>query len=177
MLAMVMRTDIRAVRSLTVAIQCVLILAPIASGQVAPVPVQPAQQAAPAKEEPPGRIEGSVANAISGEPIKRATIVFMPAENRPDANFYSASTDAAGKFVVPRIAPGRYRASADRTGFVRTEYGAKGSSRMGTTITVASGQEMKNIDLLLQPHAVIAGRQAGSPTRRASRSRTLTFRR
>jgi protocatechuate 3,4-dioxygenase beta subunit len=41
---------------------------------------------------------------------------------------------------------------------VRNEFGARGKSRMGATITLAPGQDMKQVDFRLGPHAVITGR-------------------
>jgi protocatechuate 3,4-dioxygenase beta subunit len=111
-----------------------------------------------AKQEPPASVEGRVVNLATGEPLKRANVVLMPAEPRPDHTPYSTATDAAGAFAVTGIPPGKYRLWAERTGYVRTEYGARGASRMGATITLGPGQAMKEVAFRLQPHAVITGR-------------------
>jgi hypothetical protein len=121
-------------------------------------PQQQSQSPQPAKQEPPGHMEGSVVNAVSGEPLKRANVMLMPAEGRPDSNTYTGSTDASGRFSIPNIVPGTYRLWAERNGYVRTSYGARGFSRMGSTISVMPGQEVKQIEFRLPPHAVIAGR-------------------
>src|SRR5450432_4318230 len=96
------------------------------------------------KEDPPGRIEGQVVNAITGEPLKKASLILSPMQPRGgDITPSSAMTDATGHFTISNITPGTYRLSAERTGFVRADYGATGPMRGGTTITVSSGQEFK----------------------------------
>jgi hypothetical protein len=119
---------------------------------------QDQQPTPPAKQLPPARIEGTVVNAATGEPLKRANVTLMPADGRADANAYHSSTDAAGRFSVVNIPPGNYRLWAVRTGYVRTEYGSKAHWRPGSTIAIAPGQELSKLDMRLEPHGVIAGR-------------------
>jgi 5-hydroxyisourate hydrolase-like protein (transthyretin family) len=104
-----------------------------------------------------GSIEGQVLNASTGEPLRKAQVMLRRAEARPEQPV-GASTDAGGKFLLTNIEPGRYRVTADRTGFVRSEYGARVSSMPGMTITVAPGQAVKGVEIKLMPHAVISGR-------------------
>jgi hypothetical protein len=129
--------------------------------------IQPAQQPPnpggpnnePVKEQPPASIEGQIVNAVTGEPIKRATLVLVPANQpRPDNAPSSTTSDANGRFAMSNIAPGSYMLSADRTGYVRTNYGARGPMRPGTAITLSPSQELKEIMFRLQPHAVLSGR-------------------
>jgi len=67
-------------------------------------------------------------------------------------------TDACGNFAINGIEPGKYRLSASRTGFVPTQYGARGLSRRGTTLSLQPGKHLKDLAVRLTPHAVIAGR-------------------
>ena len=182
------------VRSL---LSVIFLLSFVAGAQVAPIAVdpttgtvrgtvsnnagverqEPRQQPQPAKQEPPGRLEGTVSNVASGEPLKRANVVLMPAEGRPDGS-YSTSTDAAGRFAFESVAPGTYRLWADRTGYVRSEYGSKTQGRLGSTISVSPAQEISKLDIRLQPHAVIAGRvtdEEGEPLANVQ-VQTLMFR-
>ena len=71
---------------------------------------------------------------------------------------YAATTDAEGKFRIEGVEPGMYRMMAERQGFVRREYGARKNSMMGSTITVTSGQELKELNIDMIPQAVIIGR-------------------
>ena len=106
----------------------------------------------------PAKISGRVTNAATGEPLKRVNIIAQPAEPGPDSVPSSTTTDAEGKFAMAELPAGKYRLSADRAGFVRNEFGARGKNRMGTTITLTPGQDMKQVDFRLEPHAVITGR-------------------
>ena len=158
----------------------IFLLTFVAAGQVTPIAVNAGnepQQAQSAKQEPPGLIEGTVSNVATGEPLKRANVVLVPAEGRPDGA-HSVSTDVAGRFAIANVSPGTYRIWADRTGFVRTEYGSKAPGRSGSTITVSPGQEIRKLDIRLQPHAVVAGRvtdEEGEPLAHVQ-VQTLMFR-
>ena len=137
----------------------VFAIAHVAIAQNPPVPVPvPRQSAEPAKQEPPAKLQGRVTNAATGEPLKRANIMLMATEPRPDYTPYSTSTDAAGNFAMAEIVPGKYRLWADRTGYVRQEYGARGATTVGATLTIAPGQELSKVEFRLQPHAVVTGR-------------------
>lgn len=130
-------------------------------GQRAPVGVpvpgnQPGAQ--PEKEQTPASIEGQVVNGITGEPIKRVNLMLMGAPPRPEASSYSATTDASGNFTMSNIPPGTYQLSAEKTGYVRGNYGARGAMRPGSSLTLSAGQTLKQVSFRLQPHAVISGR-------------------
>jgi hypothetical protein len=70
----------------------------------------------------------------------------------------AVSTNSAGRFVFLNVEPGQYRLIATRSGFVRTEYGQRSLNRPGLPITVASGQNVREILLGLIPAGTIAGR-------------------
>jgi hypothetical protein len=143
-----------------------------------PQPPQARQMAGAAKPEPPAKLQGRITNATTGEPLKRASIMLMPAEPRPDSTPYSTSSDASGAFAMSDIVPGKYRLWAERTGYVRQEYGARGSNLMGSTISVGPGQELAKLEFRLQPHAVIAGRvtdEDGEPLSNVQ-VQTMTYR-
>jgi hypothetical protein len=115
--------------------------------------------AEPPKEQPPASIEGQVVNAVTGEPIKRASLILIPANQpRPDSSPFMTTSDANGHFAMTNITPGSYMLNAERTGYVRASYGARGPMLPGTAITLAPSQSLKEIAFRLQPHAVISGR-------------------
>ena len=118
----------------------------------------PPPAAAPSQSKEPAKLSGTITNATTGEPIKRANIMIMPAEPGPESTPSAITSDAEGKFSIIDLAPGRYRLWAERTGFVRSQYGARGADRMGSIITLAPGQDMKQVDFRLEPHAVVTGR-------------------
>ena len=71
-----------------------------------------AQQAARPKQ-PPAKaescsIEGQVVNAVTGEPLTKATIDLWPVANGQELR-YDAVTTAGGRFVIRDIESGQYR--------------------------------------------------------------------
>lgn len=128
---------------------------PIQPAPNQPGPNQPTQ---PAEPKEPAKISGKVTNSTTGQPLKRASVTMYPAEPGPDMVPLTTVTDAEGVFAMAEIPPGKYRLSVERTGFVRAEFGARGKSRMGTTITLVPGQDMRQVNAALEPHAVITGR-------------------
>ena len=146
-----------------------------------------AQGPAPTTPAPPTAedlcsIQGAVLNAVTGEPLKKATLNLMRTDMAPDVmsmpSSYSTSTDSAGKFAMKDIEPGKYRLSVNRNGFVAANYGARGPMRPGTTLSLVRGQSLKEVTFRLTPHGVIAGRifdEDGEPVPYA-RIQLLTYR-
>ena len=71
---------------------------------------------------------------------------------------YSASTSTDGRFLLDKIPPGKYRLAANRSGYVRYEFGARGPNRRGLDVTIGAGQKMAQIMMPLSPAATITGR-------------------
>lgn len=113
--------------------------AQVVSTQITPLPAGIPNAAKPEEKKEPAKLEGQVSNAITGERIKRVNIILMPAEPQRGTDFVplSTMTDAEGKFAMTEIPPGKYRLWAERTAFVRTEYGARGANQMGATINLS----------------------------------------
>jgi hypothetical protein len=127
-------------------------------------PVAPATQ-----PNPLCGIEGQVTNIATGAPVKKAELVVLRIEPEPQIN-YSATSDANGKFALQGLEPGKYRLSVSANGFVDASYGARGSNRRGTTLSLDAGELLKDVNPKLTPHGVIAGRivdEDGDPVVRA----------
>ena len=119
-------------------------------------------QQSPTKLEDLCTVEGSVFNAATGAPLKKAAVVVNRTDVQPNLNTpppsYSTTTDATGKFAMKDIEPGKYRMMVTRNGFVSMTYGARGPNRPGTTLTLERAQKMKDVNFRLTPHGVVAGR-------------------
>jgi len=121
-------------------------------------PGRRAPQAQTYKPEELCKLDGVVKHAVTGEPVRKASLVLMPIDTRNSPVPNTTVTDAEGKFSMKDIEPGQYRFTASKAGFVQTSYGATPANRQGTTLTLAKGQSAKDIEFRLQPHAVITGR-------------------
>jgi hypothetical protein len=89
-------------------------------------------------------------------PLKSARVELGNAEDYSHA--YAATTDEGGRFALKGVGPGRYRLSVSRNGFVNQEYGQKTPNDPGSILTLAPGQQVKDLLFRLIPWSVIAGR-------------------
>ena len=106
-------------------------------------------------------IEGQVTNLATGAPLRKVELTLRGTERGTAGampNTYTAASDAGGNFSIKDVEPGKYRLSAQRTGFVNSQYGSRGPMRGGTTLTLGTGQRLKDLSLRLTPQAVITGR-------------------
>ncbi|HYI97058.1 MAG TPA: carboxypeptidase-like regulatory domain-containing protein, partial [Bryobacteraceae bacterium] len=128
------------------------------------LPMAFSQQAQAPAEKKPAALAGRIVNSKTSEPVRRVNVTLRPmgppgmagsmsfGPMAPAAP-YAATTDAEGKFRIEGVEPGMYRMMAEKQGFVRKEYGARKNSMMGSTITVTSGQELKELNIDLIPQA------------------------
>jgi protocatechuate 3,4-dioxygenase beta subunit len=100
-------------------------------------------------------VSGLVTKDPSGEPVRKA-LVELIAENQAEGGDYTAVTGADGTFRVEGIIPGRYRLFAERTGYLEVDKHRPRSE--GRVLTLAAGQEMKDLLIRLQASAVVEGR-------------------
>jgi protocatechuate 3,4-dioxygenase beta subunit len=106
-------------------------------------------------------VTGQVTNASTGEPVRRALVALRRVDTSPGVTnvqvTQSGTTDAAGRFALTGIEPGKYRLSAEHNGFLNTQYGARGPNKPGTLLTLEPGQKSSDLALRLTPHGVITG--------------------
>jgi protocatechuate 3,4-dioxygenase beta subunit len=107
------------------------------------------------KKEPMASLEGQVVNSVTGDPLKKVTV--MLAKTRGGSPI-TAETDDTGKFRFQEIAAGRYLLFGERTGFARQAYGARANAISGTALVFSAGQEVKDLRFKLSPSAVISGK-------------------
>jgi protocatechuate 3,4-dioxygenase beta subunit len=101
------------------------------------------------------RLEGQVLS-IAGTPLKRATVRLQ--HEQMSQGTYTASSDNEGKFLFEDVDPGTYTVYASRTGYLGQAYVAKPRGGGTARLTLAAGQEMKDLVFKLTPQAMIFGK-------------------
>ncbi len=129
----------------------IALLSALAAAQVA------GNAAGGAAEKPAGRavIEGVVTKEPGSEPVKKALIELI-AENQAEGGDYTAVSGADGGFRIEAIVPGRYHLFAERTELLEVDKHRARSD--GRILTLAAGQELKDLRIQLQAAAVVRGR-------------------
>ena len=122
--------------------------------QQAPVP--PAAPPAPSVF----RISGRVIDAITGQPLARASVVINPTNfpntpNPPDSARVEI-TDEQGLFAFAAVAPGKYVLSARHRGYLAQMY--QQHENFMTAIVVGPGLQSENLIFGLRPGASISGK-------------------
>lgn len=100
-------------------------------------------------------VAGMVVKLAGSEPLKSATVRLESVEDH--TRTFSSSTDAGGRFEIKGIEAGRYRLRVIRDGFVTAEYGQRTFQDPGRVLTLAAGQNPKDLLFRLVPSAVISG--------------------
>lgn len=108
-----------------------------------------------AADNPPGSagLSGSVVNALTGEPLKKAQVTLDDAASE---RTYAAATDDAGAFTLASLEPGAYELIVQKRGFVQD----------GKVVTLKAGQTPSGENIRLVPQGVVTGRiadRAGDP--------------
>ena len=102
-----------------------------------------------------GSVSGVVVREPGSQPLKKATVTLV-AENQTDGGNYTATTDANGRFSIDQVRPGRYRMLLERTGYV--EVNERQRKFDGRTLSVSSGEELKDLQLNMLMTATVLGR-------------------
>ena len=105
---------------------------------------------------PGGTIAGHVVDALIGQPIKLALVQLRP--ETESARSSQSKTDENGKFSFDNIAPGRYRLSASKNGYLRQDYGAKLPNHPGTLLEIRQNEKLSDAALRLTAQAVVSGK-------------------
>jgi protocatechuate 3,4-dioxygenase beta subunit len=102
------------------------------------------------------KLSGMVVKLAGSEPLRKAKVQLLSIDDRTHS--VSVITDAAGRFTLKGIEPGRYKLNVSRAGFVSQEYGQRKPDDPGAILTLRPAQEMNDLLFRLIPSAVIAGR-------------------
>lgn len=95
-------------------------------------------------------VSGTVVNAATGEPLRKAKVWLLP--SRSNLAPYTTSTDEAGQFLLEDLDPGQYAVRADRAGFVLPAL-----TKAPLTVTLAAGHKVTDLVIKLMPQGVITG--------------------
>jgi hypothetical protein len=98
------------------------------------------------------RIAGRVVDAVTGEPVSRATLTVLSEDYKVTA---SAATDAEGRFSFEHIAAGKYPLSAAKRGY-RTSYYDE-HDNFNSAIVAGDGQDTGDLLFRLPASAVLRG--------------------
>ncbi len=111
---------------------------------------QPAQRA----KVGTGVIAGLVVRGETGQPLADAVVTLVSGES---AFVRVAQSDRQGRFLLPLLPAGRYLLAAARPPYLGAAYGAAKPGRAGTTVVLADGQQLLDLELKLWPGAVVSG--------------------
>jgi len=130
-------------------------------GNGAGIPNGSVPQAPPTPPEDLCTVEGHIFNAVTGELLRKATIMMNRTEitaGRSGRSTFSGMTDASGKFSISSVEPGKYRVNASHTGFLNMQYNARRPGGPGTDLELGRAQKISDLVFRLTPHGVLSGR-------------------
>jgi protocatechuate 3,4-dioxygenase beta subunit len=144
-----------------------IVLAPLAGGAYL-------QHQVPQRIADPTCVTGITNLEKTSTPVSQVRISFKKIDAMRALSVPSSETiidtDDLGRFSIKGLAPGNYRAHAQKFGFVDTQYGEGLPPTVGTVIRVLPSGECTELVFHLIPAGVIAGRvvdHSGRPVRRA----------
>jgi len=109
-------------------------------------------QLPPASSPGPFRIAGVLANAVTGEPVRRGVVQALDTTGHAVA---ASATDADGRFVLDRLAAAKYQLTASKRGFRTASYDEH--DEFATSIVTGPDQETTHLQFKLVPNAVLHG--------------------
>jgi hypothetical protein len=139
-----------------------LALAAMAQSQKLPLAMPPTGQDIPTGH---GVIEGTVVDAATHEPLKKAKVTIgVPRQTPP-----TAFTDASGRFVFRELPAGGYWLSVSRSGYNQAQDAFGADSNL--QISLGADETKKGVEIALVPDGTISGRvlnEDGLPVRNCS---------
>lgn len=139
-----------------------LLVVPAASTQVVPAaPTAAPRPGLPPRDSPAAattgtaRIRGRVFAADTNAALRRAQVIVAAPEQQVRR---FVTTDADGRYDFGSLPAGRYTVTASKGGYVSLQYGQRRPFEPGRTLTLATGQELTQVDVTLPRGGVITGR-------------------
>ncbi|MFZ0746133.1 MAG: carboxypeptidase-like regulatory domain-containing protein [Terracidiphilus sp.] len=131
-----------------------------------------------AQTAPPGapntgayRIAGTVVNAVTGEPVRRATVAVL--DEKDSQTIASAVSDGNGHFALERLAAAKYQLTASKRGFKTGFY----DQHDDFNSAIVTGQDLDTGQLTfrLMPSAMLRGVVTGDGGDPVEGARVLLF--
>ena len=109
-------------------------------------------QLPPASSQKSFRIAGVLANAVTGEPVRRGVVQALDSTGHTIA---VSTTDADGRFALDHLAASKYQLTASKRGFRTASYDEH--DEFATSIVTGPGQDTTHLEYKLMPNAVLHG--------------------
>ncbi len=109
----------------------------------------------PATSSVPGdyRIAGTVVNAVTGEPVRRATVAVL--DEKDSHTVESVSSDNDGHYALQGLIAAKYQLTASKRGFRTAFYDEH--QEFSTAIMTGPDQDTSHLKFQLMPGAVLHG--------------------
>ena len=117
----------------------------------------PASHAGTSPGTGPYRIAGTVVNAVTGEPVRRATVAVL--DEKDSRTVESVVSDADGHFVVEALPAAKYQLTASKRGFRTGFYDEH--EEFSSAIVTGPDQDTAHLKFRLTPGAVLHGVVSG----------------
>ncbi len=137
------------------------------------IAVAPAQTVqAPPQTTGPYRIAGTLENALSGEPVPRATVAVLAIDD--SHTVASVVSDSEGHFALAGLAAGKYQLTASKRGFQTGFYDQHDD--FNSAIVTGPDQDTEHLRFRLTPGALLRGVVTGDDGEPVESARVLLFR-
>jgi protocatechuate 3,4-dioxygenase beta subunit len=113
-----------------------------------------------ARELPKGTaiMAGRVTTSDTGLPIRRVQVHALLVGGVAAARALTATTDVDGRWRLQNLPAGEYQINAAKAGYVNASYGQQSPQDPGKRVSLADGQTLDKIDLIMPRGGVVAGR-------------------
>ncbi len=101
-------------------------------------------------------LDGTAVDFSTAEPLRKVTIRLVRSSDW--ALGYVATTDSAGHFRLAGVREGNYDLTGERTGYLKSEFGARQPGGSGTTLHLKAGDKLNDLTVRLPRCPVLSGR-------------------